>query len=204
MARPPQGLCDSLAPLSTGSIAPRFAHLQLLRVSHSRRSRTLVSALVLIAGAVAISGAVSAMSPQQAGASLNIGRAARPRVPAQAQTGVYTKEQAERGHKLYDEVCASCHGLKLQGETSPALTGPTFAASWGRPELSLDDFYYVVRKTMPKEGAGTMSRQEYADVVAYILQQNGFASGDAELTPDPVVMKAVRFPAAAPPPPLSR
>ncbi len=112
--------------------------------------------------------------------------------------GVYTKEQAERGRATYDVECARCHGDKLQGGDSTPLAGERFLASWGRPNLTLDDLYYVVRKTMPKETAGTLTRQEYADVMAYVLQQNGFAPGEKELTPDPTVMKTVRFEAPAP------
>ena len=107
--------------------------------------------------------------------------------------GLYTKEQAQRGRVLYDAQCADCHGAKLEGGTSTPLAGDEFFASWSRPELTLDDFYYIVRKTMPKEAAGTLTKEAYTDVVAYILQQNGFPAGDKELTPDPAIMKAVRL-----------
>jgi len=116
--------------------------------------------------------------------------------------GIYTKEQAERGRGFYDKVCASCHGTNLEGGTSTPLAGAEFKASWSRPDLTLDDFYYIVRKTMPKDTPGSLSRAEYCDVVAYILQQNGFEPGAKELTPDSAVMKAVRF-GAPPPAPLT-
>ena len=109
-----------------------------------------------------------------------------------AAEGVYTKAQAERGRVLY-AACADCHGAKLEGGTSSPLTGPEFIASWGKPTLTLDDFYYIVRKTMPKDLPGSLPRESYTDIVAFILQQNGLPDGDKELTPDPVVMKAVRF-----------
>jgi mono/diheme cytochrome c family protein len=114
--------------------------------------------------------------------------------------GVYTKEQAERGHGLYDGACASCHGAKLEGGSSVPLTGDQFGASWSRPNLTLDDFYYIVRKTMPKDAPGSLTREEYADIVAYLLQQNGFPPGEKELTPDPAVLKTVRFGSPAPSP----
>ncbi len=107
--------------------------------------------------------------------------------------GIYTKEQAERGHQLYDAQCADCHGTKLEGTTSTPLTGPPFIASWGRPDLTLDDFFYIVRKTMPKDAAGSLTREQYADVVAYILQQNGFRPGERELVPGDTIMKTIRF-----------
>ena len=106
--------------------------------------------------------------------------------------GVYTKAQAERGRVLYAE-CAECHGATLEGGTSTPLRGPEFIASWGKPALTLDDFYYIVRKTMPKDLPGSLPRQSYTDIVAFILQQNGLPDGQKELTPDPLVMKFVRF-----------
>ena len=116
-----------------------------------------------------------------------------------AAEGIYTKEQADRGRVLYDGACAECHGAGLEGETSGPLAGPEFTANWARPDLTLDDFYYIVRKTMPKEKPGSLSRAEYADVVSYILQRNGFPAGEKELTPDPALMRTVRFGASAPP-----
>ena len=114
--------------------------------------------------------------------------------------GIYTKEQAERGHQLYDAQCADCHGTTLEGTTSTPLTGPQFSASWGRPELTLDDFFYIVRKTMPKDAAGSLTREQYADVVSYILQQNGFLPGARELVPGDTIMKTIRFGTTSSPP----
>ncbi len=107
--------------------------------------------------------------------------------------GVYTKEQAERGRVLYDSTCADCHGAKLEGGLSTPLAGTEFIASWAKPALTLDDFYYIVRKTMPKEKPGSLTRDAYADIVAYVLQQNAFPPGEKELVPDPELMKLVRF-----------
>ncbi len=112
--------------------------------------------------------------------------------------GIYTKAQADRGRVLYDGACAECHGAALEGESSGPLAGPEFIASWARPDLTLDDFYYIVRKTMPKERPGSLTRESYTDIVAYILQRNGFPDGEKALSPDPVLMKTVRFGASAP------
>ncbi len=113
--------------------------------------------------------------------------------------GIYTREQADRGRMLYDVTCADCHGSKLEGGTSTPLAGSEFIASWGRPNLTLDDFYYIVRKTMPREKPGSLTREAYADIVAYILQQNSFPPGEKELTSNPDLMKTVRFGGAVPP-----
>ena len=90
-------------------------------------------------------------------------------------------------------------GAKLEGATSTPLAGQEFLASWAKPNLTLDDFYYIVRKTMPKDEPESLERQTYLDIVAFILQENGFPSGDKEFTADTAVMKTIRFPAASPP-----
>ena len=113
--------------------------------------------------------------------------------------GVYTTEQAARGHGLYDSACASCHGAKLEGGSSTPLAGDQFTASWSRPNLTLDDFYYIVRKSMPKDAPGSLTREQYIDIVAFVLQHNGFPPGDKELTPDATLLKTVRFGPSAPP-----
>ena len=38
-------------------------------------------------------------------------------------TIVYSEEQAHKGHDLYDEHCASCHGAALEGQGSLPLSG---------------------------------------------------------------------------------
>ena len=113
--------------------------------------------------------------------------------------GVYTKEQADRGRVLYGGACADCHGAELDGGTSTPLVGKEFIASWAKPNLTLDDFYYIVRKTMPKEKSGSLTSEAYTDVVAFILQQNGFQAGEKALTPNPEVMKTIRFVGPVPP-----
>lgn len=107
--------------------------------------------------------------------------------------GIYTKEQAERGRVQYVESCALCHGAQLEGATSTPLVGEQFLMSWGRPDLTLDDFYYIVRRTMPKAAPGSLTREGYTDIVAYILQRNGFPPGTKELRPDPALLRTVRF-----------
>ena len=113
--------------------------------------------------------------------------------------GIYTREQAERGRALYVDACAQCHGAQLEGGTSVPLAGEQFIRSWGRPDLTLDDFYYIVRRTMPKATPGSHPREAYTDIVAYILQRNGFPPGAKELRPDPALLRTVRFGSPVPP-----
>lgn len=98
--------------------------------------------------------------------------------------GVYTREQAIRGQDVYAGNCKSCH-------TPESHTGPVFTTKWnGKPLL---DLYAYVRDLMPKNDPGTLSPEEYADVLAYMLRMNKLPVGDADLPADTTVLKRIRF-----------
>jgi mono/diheme cytochrome c family protein len=94
--------------------------------------------------------------------------------------GVYTAAQAERGGAFYVKECASCHGEGLMGQDqAPGLVGPDFLATWNGQTVG--DLFEQTRKSMPQDNANTFSRQEYLDVVAFMLRANGFPAGRTEL-----------------------
>jgi alcohol dehydrogenase (cytochrome c) len=105
-------------------------------------------------------------------------------VSAQSTGGSFTEAQAERGRGLYMAQCAACHGRSLDDGTAPALTGDQFALSWGRPGTTLDDLFYVIRTTMPEGDVEAMSDAERLDVLAFMLERNGYAAGQRELNGD--------------------
>lgn len=98
--------------------------------------------------------------------------------------GVYTAAQASRGRDIYAGNCRSCH-------TPETHTGAMFAATWNR--RSLADLYAFVRERMPKNDPGSLSDQEYADVLAYVLKMNRMPAGRVELAPDSASMQAIRI-----------
>jgi cytochrome c5 len=99
-------------------------------------------------------------------------------------TIVYSEEQAHKGHDLYDKHCASCHGAALEGQGSLPLSGATFRARWADDRHSLDDLFYIVRTLMPYGQPATLSKQEYIDIIAYILMVNGYPAGAQPLPSD--------------------
>src|SRR5512134_2108086 len=100
-----------------------------------------------------------------------------------AQTeGLFTARQAARGSAVYEKSCASCHGSKLEGTTSAPLAGPRFASKWADGKHTVDDLYFVTRTQMPYGSPGTLTDQQYIDVVAFMLQSNGYRPGAKELT----------------------
>ena len=107
---------------------------------------------------------------------------------AQEAGGLYTAEQAERGFSIYRAECSVCHGADLRGGAGNALVGDNFLGAWAKPGRSVDDLYYILKTTMPPGRSRDLSDAQHADVLAYILQKNGFASGSVELGSDAAAM----------------
>jgi alcohol dehydrogenase (cytochrome c) len=105
--------------------------------------------------------------------------------------GFYTGAQAARGETLYARRCATCHGRSLEGASSTALAGSRFIAKWGQGNRTVDDLYFITRTQMPFGAGGTLSNQQYIDIVAYMLKANGYAPGERELKADPASLKKI-------------
>lgn len=104
-------------------------------------------------------------------------RAADTTSPPAASTlsGAYTTQQAARGKDVYAGNCRSCH-------TPTSHTGAMFATWWQGKRLA--DLFTFVSTQMPKNDPGSLSPEDAADVVAYLLQINGMPPGKAEVYPD--------------------
>jgi quinoprotein glucose dehydrogenase len=106
--------------------------------------------------------------------------------------GVYTKEQAARGNQTYRRECQRCHAENLLGgEDATALLGDDFLAAWNGRTVA--ELYDLTRKTMPTDGPGSLSRQAYADVVAFLLSANKFPAGAKELPTDAAPMTEIKI-----------
>ena len=97
---------------------------------------------------------------------------------AQTYAG-YEVEQANAGQLAYDQACAGCHMTNLQGSfEAPELAGPNFLNFWGGTPVS--ELLQLIQATMPPSGP-QLSAEDYTNVIAYILQENGFAPGETAL-----------------------
>jgi cytochrome c len=111
--------------------------------------------------------------------------------------GIYTEEQAKRGGALYSQNCARCHGPDLTGgETAPALASSEFKETWSG--LSVDDLFERIKISMPQDNPGSLSRQQTADILAFVLSRGGFPAGGTELAREAEVLKQIRFEASKP------
>jgi len=109
-------------------------------------------------------------------------------IAASLAGGLYTAEQAERGFSIYRAECSTCHGPDLRDAAGGALVGDNFLAAWTKPGRTVDDLYYIVKTTMPPGRSRDISDAQYADVLAYVLQKNGFEPGRVALGSDPAMM----------------
>ncbi len=100
------------------------------------------------------------------------------------KSGVYNREQALRGQDIYAGNCKSCH-------TPESHAGPLFHSKWQGKTLAA--LYVFIRDQMPKNDPGTLSPQENADVLAYLLRMNRMPLGDTELPADSAALHAIRI-----------
>jgi mono/diheme cytochrome c family protein len=110
-------------------------------------------------------------------------------VPAVAQKttndGIYSKVQADGAKDLYAKVCLSCHPFTVAAKQKPKdlpLGEEPFFEEWeGRP---LRELISTIVLTMPNDGSAVVTEQQATDLVAYILQQNGYPAGSQPLSKD--------------------
>ena len=74
---------------------------------------------------------------------------------------------------------------------SPALAGGEFLANWNG--LTAGDLFERIRRTMPQNKPGRLSREVNADILAYMLAVNQFPSGSAELPSNTELLKQIRI-----------
>lgn len=111
--------------------------------------------------------------------------------------GVYTDAQSARGENVYLQYCANCHGPALEGgDMSPALTGGVFTSNWN--DLTVGDLFERIRTTMPLDAPGALSRQQNADLIAFVLKANTWPPGAAEMPPELAALKEIRIQATRP------
>ena len=122
--------------------------------------------------------------------------AAQAEIDAQSSPVTVTAAQAQKGRAIYDLHCVSCHGPSLGDGMARPLTGRDFKARWfGHSAAGLRDY---IRRQMPPGLAGTLSNDEYTELVALLLKANGIVPGNAPLPSDDQALAEMRmqFPGA--------
>lgn len=84
----------------------------------------------------------------------------------------YTKTQATDGAAVFAQNCAMCHG-------TPASDW-AFSAARLAP-MSVGQIFTTMTTSMPRNNPGGLSHTQYEDILAYILQNNGYPAGSEPL-----------------------
>lgn len=99
-------------------------------------------------------------------------------------SGVFSEQQAGRGEGVYRAVCQSCHA-------KTEYTGDKFKLDW--VSKTVYDIFDSIRTLMPDDNPGSLERQEYIDVVAYIFSLNAYPPGASDLPTDDDGLKKLRI-----------
>ena len=91
----------------------------------------------------------------------------------------FTSAQATAGKTAFNSNCAVCHGNTLtNGTFGPPLAGEYFKNKWTGKTVRA---FYTHTKTMPPAAPASLQEETYANIVAYMLQVNGFKAGTVKL-----------------------
>jgi len=122
----------------------------------------------------------------------SIALAQAPQTPQTVWSGVYTEAQAFRGEKVADTLCAGCHGPGLDGgDSGPKLVGEMFLANWSSQSVS--ELFGWMLEAMPADAPGTLTKDDAAAVLAYILQLNKMPAGKQALSNDVEELRRIKI-----------
>lgn len=167
---------------------PSVRHLGSFRVAEFSPfpSMRLLPRLILTArnGATvaALSVAAAGLAPLAAGAQDST--ATPPATPRTTADSSFTEVQAERGAQVFTRVCLECH-------ERVDMSNADFRLKWSGQTTF--DLFKNISTTMPDSDPGILPRQEYVDVVSYILKLNGVPAGLTDLVEDSVVMSQAKL-----------
>ncbi len=98
--------------------------------------------------------------------------------------GVYTDDQAIRGKASFEQNCAGCHEI---GE----FYGKPFMDLWGK--RTAFDLFDLISTDMPKDAPGSLNKQAYAEIEAFMFKANSFPSGKTDLPSDAAALKEIQI-----------
>jgi cytochrome c len=105
--------------------------------------------------------------------------------------GVYTSAQADRGKASYSLYCADCHSEDLSGGADSGGRAVPLKADRLVARKDLNNLFRYIRDWMPADDRGSLNDKTCIDIVAYILQRNGYPGGSEELKPDGETLKQI-------------
>jgi mono/diheme cytochrome c family protein len=95
---------------------------------------------------------------------------------------LFTEAQATNGQQVFMANCAMCHGTDLGGLSGSALKGAKFASP--KDKFAVSDIFNIMSQQMPAGRPGALAKDEYAAIMSFLLQQNGYPAGAQMLSYD--------------------
>lgn len=137
----------------------------------------------------------------QAAPTVSFGQAGSPPVAAPTPgqvlstlSGVYSEAQAGRGEAVYRKTCLECHvpeDYKGEAFRSKFVGGTVY------------DMWEQIRSSMPQDNPGSLTNEQYTDVVAYLFKLNELPTRATDLPAVVDSLKAIKV-EAKPPAPFHR
>lgn len=99
------------------------------------------------------------------------------------------KGTARAGAMIYEQKCASCHGVNAQGRSAEPLAGGVGTLATDDPDQTVGSYwpyattlFDYIRRAMPPQAPLSLSADEIYSLSAFILHLNGLIGPDEELT----------------------
>ena len=86
---------------------------------------------------------------------------------------------AMSGEEVYAAECAQCHGELGEGLVGPALIGDAASLEVYSTAQGLYDYVHL---TMPQDAPGSLTDQQYLEVVTFLLLQNNVVQGNTSIS----------------------
>lgn len=100
--------------------------------------------------------------------------------PPAMPDGQFNAAQAEQGEQQFAQTCAACHTLAEH-------TGAKLKARWDGTTVA--DLFDVISNTMPASDPGSLTKEQYLSIIAYLLKESGYRQGSEPLSTDVAQLK---------------
>ena len=98
---------------------------------------------------------------------------AKPPPTNQTPGGATFGSMSQSGQAVFASNCARCHGANGEGKTGPALIGVNASIDKYNTGKGLLDY---ISTAMPLNAPGSLSHQDYLEILSFLLVQNDFAA----------------------------
>lgn len=96
----------------------------------------------------------------------------------------YTPEQVTAGAEVYAASCANCHGTRGEGAGRSAPDAPMLVGTRALTGFrNAQELYDFTVDSMPQDEPGSLSSEQYWNVLAWMLAQNNLSDPSAPLGP---------------------